>query len=126
VRHSKLSLEGRILVDHTASPGLTPEFCRAFGMPVVGEGQKAELPTLTCQHCNTMFIVNSLRTRERSYCQKCDGYICDACDFIARQPDYKHRSFESKVDDILRAADNPRAEEQPNATLSLAHHQTDR
>ena len=42
-------------------------------------GGMQECATLTCSHCQTILIVNPLRTRERAYCSSCDHYLCDAC-----------------------------------------------
>lgn len=71
--------EGYLLVDHTFSPGITPEQLHAAGIqgPAVGADKKGEFSTLTCCHCNTVVILNPLRTRNRNYCAKCDQYVCD-------------------------------------------------
>ena len=45
--------------------------------PAVGADRKGEFATVTCCHCNTVVILNPLRTRKRGYCAKCDAYICD-------------------------------------------------
>ena len=65
--HGKRALEGYLLIDHSASPGTA----------VVPEGRKLEAPTITCSHCNAVYIMNPLRTRPRHYCSKCDHYVCD-------------------------------------------------
>ena len=62
-------LEGYLLIDHSASPGTR-------GVP---EGKCFESPTVTCSHCQTIVVLNALRTRSRGYCSKCDAYICDGC-----------------------------------------------
>jgi uncharacterized paraquat-inducible protein A len=63
---SKRSQEGWLMIDNRAS----------------GEGM-VESATITCSHCQTVVVLNPLRTRERGYCRKCDHYICDnpACHF---------------------------------------------
>lgn len=73
--------EGYLLIDHTFSPGITPEQLHAVGMPgpAVGADKKGEFATLTCGHCCMVLIKNPLRTRDRSHCHKCDSYICDGC-----------------------------------------------
>lgn len=38
-----------------------------------------ESGTLTCNHCNQMFVRNLARTRPRSTCRNCRTYICDKC-----------------------------------------------
>lgn len=71
--HSKRSLEGYLLIDHSATMGAD------------GFGRKVEAPTLTCSHCHRQIIVQPLRTRERPYCRKCDHYICDSCAVVMTQ-----------------------------------------
>lgn len=74
--------EGYLLIDHTFSPGITPEQMHAAGLNpamAVGADKKGEFATLTCGHCCDIVIVNPGRTRERAYCDRCPGYICDAC-----------------------------------------------
>lgn len=76
---SKLSLEGYLLIDHRASPGLPKDFLAKLGLsgPAVGEGASYESPTITCCHCGTVVILNPQRTRPRNHCRKCDKYVCD-------------------------------------------------
>jgi hypothetical protein len=79
--HSKRSHEGYLMIDNRESPGVSDEALRAMGPalpPGAGRGM-FEAPTITCSHCQTVLIVNPLRTRERAYCAKCDHYICDGC-----------------------------------------------
>lgn len=72
-------LEGYLMIDHRASPGLTPELERACGLPP-GAGQGMfEASTYSCSHCQAIVILNPARTRERAYCSKCDRYLCDGC-----------------------------------------------
>lgn len=78
---SKRSLEGEILIDHRASPGLTAEDVDGFG-PVVGKGEVFESAVLTCSHCQAAIVLNPDRTRDRGYCGKCDRYLCDGCEFV--------------------------------------------
>jgi hypothetical protein len=81
VRHSKRSLEGELLIDHSASPGLSPEDAAFMGVDprLVAKGQVAEMPTITCGHCQYAVLLNPDRTRERGWCSKCDHYLCDEC-----------------------------------------------
>jgi hypothetical protein len=73
--------EGYLLIDHTASPGVSKADLDKLGMvgPAVGEGQKLELKTFTCSHCQGVVIMNPERTRERASCHKCYARICDKC-----------------------------------------------
>lgn len=75
---SKRSREGRLLIDHRASPGL-PGYTMRLGHETMTfpEGSIREMPTMTCAHCNTIVVLNPQRTRERGYCHKCDDYVCD-------------------------------------------------
>jgi len=102
---SKRSLEGFVYIDHRASPGLPRDFAIRHGLPpeLVCEGALMEAPTYTCPHCGTVVIINPRRTRERSYCQKCDNYICDNCEAGRRHPDYVHRTF---LESAILAATN--------------------
>ena len=38
-----------------------------------------ESATITCSHCGCVVVLNPDRSRERGYCSKCDGYVCDPC-----------------------------------------------
>lgn len=76
---SKRSAEGYLLIDHTASPGVTQDEARALGVPFVAAGQRGEFKTLTCKHCGTSVAANPQRTRQRGHCFKCDHYLCDIC-----------------------------------------------
>jgi|HubBroStandDraft_4_1064222.scaffolds.fasta_scaffold00029_84 hypothetical protein len=73
--------EGYLLIDHTFSPGLTPEMLHAAGIagPAVGADKRGEFATVTCAHCSSCVILNPLRTRAREYCPRCDAYVCDVC-----------------------------------------------
>jgi hypothetical protein len=44
----------------------------------IGSDVVETLPTLTCAHCNRVVVLHPLRERERSWCSKCDAYICDS------------------------------------------------
>ena len=83
--------EGYLLVDHTFSPGVTPDALQAAGVPgvAVGADRKMEFGTATCCHCNAVVILNPLRVRARNYCAKCDQYVCDnpACNLECRNFD---------------------------------------
>lgn len=81
--HSKRALEGYVMVDHRNSPGVPEAQIRQAGLPgmLVDAGRSVlfEAPTVTCSHCQQVFMVNPDRQRERGYCWKCDHYICDLC-----------------------------------------------
>ena len=71
--------EGYLLIDNRFGPGVSEDFIRASGKeaPIVKEGAMYESATVTCAHCNTIVILNPVRTRPRGYCRKCDKYVCD-------------------------------------------------
>ncbi len=69
--------QGFLSIDHRDSPGVPPEMvaaARAAGHPVIDGGRGLyETGILTCAHCQVQVIVNPMRTRERSYCRKCES-----------------------------------------------------
>src|SRR5438876_8853789 len=81
---SKRDHHGYLQINHRDSPGLTDDEIRRFGSPIPpGQGNtNYEADILTCSHCQTLLIINPLRTRERGYCSSCDRYICDGCAFV--------------------------------------------
>lgn len=78
---TKRSLEGELMIDHTASPGLPKGFMQEIGLGGwnVSEGKKLHAATLTCCHCGGVYLKNPDRVRDRGHCQKCDAYTCDGC-----------------------------------------------
>lgn len=87
--------EGYLMVDHRASPGLSPKQATALGYhpSQVREGQLFETKTNHCSHCGTVVIMNPQRTRERAFCQYCSKYICDNCGVNMKLPDYVHKTY---------------------------------
>ena len=83
------------MIDHSASPGV-PD---AEGMPVRSGQGMFEAPTVTCNHCQTVVVVNPMRNRERAWCRKCDHYLCDKCGGILAQTGvcYPYKNF---LDDL--------------------------
>lgn len=86
---SKRKHEGYLLIDNSFGPGISEadlaRLPRKGPVPAVPEGSKFEAPTITCSHCHTVVVINSLRTRARAYCVKCDHYICDVCGVVSAQ-----------------------------------------
>lgn len=97
---TKRSHEGYLLIDHSASPGVSPELVRASGKPapVVGEGKKFEAPVLTCSHCQAQMVLNPKRRRARAYCPSCDHYVCDTCEAVRVKAGGTCASFARIVD----------------------------
>lgn len=81
MRRSRRSAENELMIDHRAGPGVPPEIAAWAGIDpkLVEAGQLAEMPTITCNHCQYVVIVNPNRERDRERCQYCDEYICDDC-----------------------------------------------
>lgn len=110
-------LEGVLMVDHRASPGLPKDFYKPLGIdapPVVGEGKMLEMATFTCSHCKGVVVINPERKRERAYCIKCDKFICDHCHAISTLPGYSHTPFD-KLEDVIAGSDK-----HDNVTLLLS------
>jgi hypothetical protein len=95
--------EGYLMVDHRASPGLTPEQARTLGYSPqhVGEGQLFETKTNHCCHCGTVVIMNPDRIRERAKCQACNKYICDMCGIAMKEPSYVHKTYKQQLEEGL-------------------------
>lgn len=112
--------EGYLLIDSSASPGLTEEFIRATwpGRRVVAapEGKVYESGTITCHHCQAIVILNPARTRPRNYCPGCDHYICDNCEAIRAQT-LECAPFRKKLDEAQEAA--ARAEQRGDSPILL-------
>lgn len=88
---SKRSLEGYLLMDHRA------------GDPMPGQPRFAELPVVTCSHCQAQVVLNPLRTRDRAYCPKCDHYICDVCEGARVASGGACKTFKQLADEVSEA-----------------------
>jgi len=69
-----------LIIDHSESPGINPEDVPArlrASTLITPAGQVTERDVQFCAHCGAQVILNPLRERPRSYCAKCDHYICD-------------------------------------------------
>lgn len=77
---TKRSQEAYLLIDHRASPGITPEFMRENNLPgpAVGEGSFLESAMFVCKHCHGDVIILD-RREDTAWCRDCDAYICDNC-----------------------------------------------
>lgn len=76
---SKRRYEGEMTMDNRYGPGIPDELLIAAGIPVGAGRGLFEAATITCSHCQYVFLKNPQRIRERAYCRKCDHYICDGC-----------------------------------------------
>ena len=94
---------GCLVIDHSASPGMSLEEAikAGFDPVLVREGNKLEVSTLTCSHCANVVAKNARRVRARERCEKCNHYICDFCYIEMQHPDYIHVSFEAKAEKCI-------------------------
>jgi hypothetical protein len=98
-------LEGELLIDHRAGPGISEAIALAAGLPVEIARQKVyESATYTCGHCQAIVVINPSRTRERAYCRGCEHIICDACSAVKART-LVCRPFQQIVDEVLTAAE---------------------
>ena len=98
----KTSHDGELMLDHRASPGLTPEQAHRMGYDpqmVVG-GKQVYAATLGCPHCGSHVLLNPFRKRERAHCYQCNQYICDICDGVRPESGYVHRTMK-EIRDLL-------------------------
>jgi hypothetical protein len=97
---------GYLMIDHRASPGIPESVALAMGLDpkLMQSGKLFEADTLTCAHCKTVLMKNTLRSRERAHCAKCSHYICDGCQAESLSALYDHTPFQKKVDVAQDAA----------------------
>lgn len=98
-------LEGYLLIDNRASPGVPDEVNQEFDLPVGAGRGVFECATFTCSHCQRVVIINPKRNRERAYCRGCDHLLCDGCG-AERARTGLCRTFKQVIDEILEKADN--------------------
>jgi hypothetical protein len=92
------------MVDHRSTQGLDEATVRQMGLPSGAGAGLFEAPTITCNHCKVVVIVNPLRNRERAYCRGCDHYICDACGIARAAAGNVCNSFDRICEQIQEAA----------------------
>ena len=98
--NTKRSHEGYLLIDHRVSPGVPDALMVPQGYPV-GSGRGVfESPTYTCSHCEAVVVMNPDRSRPRTWCKKCDHYICDACGAQLAATGICY-PFKARVNDLL-------------------------
>ena len=69
---------GYLLIENRHSP-VPLTFRLANGeVLVIAAGETAELPTLTCCHCNCTVVLHPTRARPRAWCRKCNAYCCES------------------------------------------------
>lgn len=105
---SKRDRENELKIDHRNSPGITPEQAAELGVTPVARGTVYHSATVTCSHCQRQIVLNPLRTRDRGYCPKCDGYTCDLCEAERVASGGKCLPFTQVVDLTLEAATHGR------------------
>jgi hypothetical protein len=65
-------------------------------------GTLFEAATITCSHCQAQIIRNPARVRERTFCRKCNRYICDHC--AGTGTGFTCTPFKQIIDEQLRKA----------------------
>lgn len=80
MRRSVTHGSGYLLIDHTASPGLTAaDVAGVPGAVAVPGGSTFERDLQQCNHCQRVIKLDPRRVRPRGECPKCDHYVCDWC-----------------------------------------------
>jgi hypothetical protein len=69
---------GWLLIENRHSPVALTQRLPNGEVLVIAAGETFEAPTLTCAHCNCVTVLNPRRARPRSWCRKCNAYVCDA------------------------------------------------
>lgn len=78
-----------------------PESVKRSGLVwIAAPGKEKEWHTVTCSHCQTTFLWNSFRRRDREWCWSCDHYICDRCSAVRKVVGCK--TFAAILDDTER------------------------
>ncbi len=97
---TKLESEGYLEIDHRESPGFTPEQARQgrFGKTMPLGSKRFQFGTYKCCGCEAMVIVRPERTRQRTWCRKCDAYMCDGC-ALAFKITGVHKPFKQIIDE---------------------------
>jgi hypothetical protein len=98
------NLEGELMIDHRASPGMPADLVALSGLPPEAGQGLFEGATYTCGHCQAIVVMNPSRTRERTVCRGCMHVICDACSVVKGQT-LTCRPFQQVVDEALTAAE---------------------
>jgi hypothetical protein len=70
-------------------------------MPV--GSKRFQLVTYKCCGCEAMVIVRPERTRQRTWCAKCDAYMCDGCS-LAFKITGVHKPFKQIIDEFIDQA----------------------
>jgi hypothetical protein len=72
---------GYLVIDHTNSPGLTPDDVAGVpGAIAVAGGTQLERDIMQCKHCQRGVVLEPARVRARAVCPHCHAYICDGCE----------------------------------------------
>lgn len=99
---SKRSQEGYFNLDSRNGP-IPVDVLAKNGLPIGAGNSNYEAPTYTCSHCQRVVLMNPSRTRERSYCRKCDAYMCDNCGASYAASGGQCRSFKRLLEEFAEA-----------------------
>lgn len=101
---SKRAHEGYLCLDHRESPGVSDALGVPAGLPLGAGRGLYECPTVTCQHCDAVVLINPKRNRERAWCKYCDHYLCDACG-VTLQHSGECRNAHRRITEYLAAVE---------------------
>lgn len=101
--------EGYILLDHRNSPGVPDEISVNVGLPAGAGRGVFEAPTFTCNHCQSVGVINPKRTNGVAfYCRGCEHLICESCGEEKARTGIC-RTFEQRVDEFLTSLEKNRS-----------------
>ena len=89
------------MVDHRSGPGLS--YAIGEGLDHSSGQGLFEASVYTCNHCQSVVVINPSRTRERGYCMKCNRNLCDLC-YSVKTRTGECLSISKTVDEILESA----------------------
>lgn len=84
MKHSIISSPGYLIIDHSASPGLTAEENAKAGRPPEAATGTYEADVTTCGHCPMVLLLTPFRKEDPAWCSYCDRYICKSCNVVYR------------------------------------------
>jgi hypothetical protein len=104
--HSKKSLEGYVMIDHRASPGIPPEVANRLGIPKDAGQGLYEGAFIMCNHCQNciMVVIDPLKPTDRIPCSGCNRYICNACEYKMKHLGERCKTFDEIADEICENA----------------------
>ena len=101
---TKRSQEAYLMIDHTNSPGISPEFRAEHNLPVgVAANRMMETAMWVCHICGGDIIIGPSRQRAMNYCPRHDSYSCDTCVQAEHETGVPHTTYQQKLEEIYNA-----------------------